>query len=98
MGSDKAQPHDRLSEMRAQLKNELWKYETTLTVLTARVTFSAAIEDELISASRGKQFVIRNDHTWWTLRDTHDMLVINLASYVRGLSDEGGLFRQIRGK
>jgi hypothetical protein len=96
-GSNEARSQDRLAETRASLKAELWKYEITLCELTARVTFSAGVEQEFVAASRGKAFVIRNDHTWWTLRDTNDMLVINLASYVRGLSDHRGLFGQIRG-
>lgn len=89
---------DRVDALRQELMAELTNYEHRLCELRGRMTFLRKADEKLRAASRGKLSEFRNDVTWWTLQDVHDMLVIRLASFARGLNDTGGLFPLMRGR
>jgi len=55
-----------------------------------------AFVKELDGATRLKRFRIWNDVLWMTVLDSRDMLVIHLASWVKGVCGRRGLTRQLK--
>lgn len=64
--------------------------------LARRMFVMEAFKTDLDRVSRNKEFRIRNDVMWLMLLDSRDMLVVQLASWAKGVYETGGLLGSIR--
>lgn len=82
--------------MKSALDDLLSKYDWRLLSLARRMFVMEAFKTELDRVSRNKPFRIRNDVTWLMLLDSRDMLVVQLASWAKGVYEPGGLIGSIQ--
>src|SRR5438477_6122025 len=82
--------------MKPDLDALLSTYDWRLLSLARRQFVMEAFIAELDRASRKKEFRIRNDVTWLMLLDSRDMLVMQLASWAKGVYESGGLLGVIQ--
>lgn len=66
--------------------------QTQLLAVERRYHAFAPVAQELERVTRGRRFDIRNDIVWRLVLDHRDMLVIDLASWARGMYGTGGFF------
>ncbi len=55
-----------------------------------------AFEHELTSRVGTSRFVIANSMVWDAMLAKRDLFVIHFASWVRGLTEQGGFFKQLQ--
>jgi hypothetical protein len=84
------------TQTKATLEDRFWKVEQDLMQVVRRLYALEAFVKELDRVTRGKPFRIWNDIIWMMLLDTRDMLVIHLASWMKGIYGKGGLLSQIK--
>src|SRR4051794_36492533 len=82
--------------MKSALDALLSTYDWRLLSLARRMFVMEAFKTDLDRVSRNKQFRIRNDVTWLMLLDSRDMLVVQLASWAKGVYEPGGLIGSIQ--
>ena len=78
------------------LSRLLDEFENRLHGLTQRQLLLEAFTADLDKATRGEAFRRRNGPLWTMLVDTHRMMVIDLASWARGVYLSGGLIDQLQ--
>lgn len=82
--------------MTTQLDTLLSVYDWRLLSLARRQFVMEAFKADLDRVSLYKQFRIRNDVVWLMLLDSRDMLVVQLASWAKGVYEPGGRLGQLR--
>jgi hypothetical protein len=71
-------------------------YEWNLLTVARPQFIIEAFTGDLDRVTRGKRFRFRNHALWLMLLDTRDMLVIQLASWVRSIVDPDGLLARLQ--
>lgn len=84
------------TEPKATLEDRFWKVEQDLMQVARRLYALEAFVKELDGVTQGKPFRIWNDILWMMLLDTRDMLVIHLASWMKGIYESRGLLSQLK--
>lgn len=75
---------------------ELMKpYEDTLITIERRLYFIEAVEEQWKAKLEGETFIVKNDVFWMMYQDTYKMLVIELRSFLKSLTEEGGFLNQM---
>ena len=71
------------------------EYENNFTIVKKRFYYLENILEELEKTTEGHRFDIRGDVVYQMLRDSYNMLIIDLASIARGMIRKKGFFRQL---
>jgi hypothetical protein len=78
------------------MMEKLERAEDTLNQLKLRYYLLHAFQDEFTRVVGRRRIDIHNDHIWTMAFDTRDALALHLASWSKGLTGPGGLFRQLK--
>lgn len=71
---------------------KLEPFEDALRTIKCRWYYLTAIHDELERVTHGKPFRVMNSIAWQMAFDSHDMMIIDLDSWVTRQGEPGGLF------
>jgi hypothetical protein len=85
-------------EVSVSLEDELDRWQTDLRKLSGRLYVLEAFIAEFEAVRRGKAYLVWNDIVWGLMFDCNAMLVIDLASWVKGVCQQGGLLGRLRGQ
>jgi len=78
------------------LEDMFRREENKIEAFSRRLYLIEAVQNEITTVTRRKRFKIWNDLVWMMVLDTRDAFVIHFASWLRGVTERGGLLRQIQ--
>lgn len=80
---------------RDEVRELLSRHLHELLHISRRFHWWQLIEQELRAATRGRTFRVHNSLVWTSLLDMRDMGIVDLCSFLEGLTERGGLFDQL---
>jgi len=80
------------------LEDMFRREENKIEAFSRRLYLIEAVQNEITTVTRRKRFKIWNDLVWMMVLDTRDAFVIHFASWLRGVTERGGLLRQIQAR